>query len=546
MPVTSANITGSDQDNTDSTGIRGGTDGTVIGNEETDRLKASTNIKAKRNQGTLGHLADPQGVTGSVLEDVTSDKFGRLETFSLVQSDRSFFREDFSGSSLVISMTGTLTFTTSSTAVTGSGTAFTTETKIGQYIRLQSGTESDYRQIKSIESDTALTLVAAYGTGGSGSGYVSAFNIETPTGGSVAAASSILTVGSGTTSGAIGGVYRTLEGSTLSISFINTTISQRIANQTISIGLRSGSSTASRRAEFSFSGTDNTTFSCITSSTTAAANIETSTAYYPRGITSVTANTIYKISVLKDRVHFYVNDVLVATNRYHMAEIAFPLRAYILINNTGAAGSNTNVTCDCITSYQNHLTEVVATGSPLEVRGRIEAMPTPSIMPCYMAASGAFTPPATPTDMFYMVGNSTRWIRVHKICFSATQTTAGTNAFYLKKYSTAHSGGTRTFMTPVPLDSQNLSSVAGAYYYTANPTLGTLVGSMDIQRVLTPAVTSLIKNPIIVWDFVKDGLQPPTLRSASEGISINFNGAALPAGLSVAVTVYWSEEVPVW
>lgn len=66
-------------------------------------------------------------------------------------------------------LTGTLTLTNGSTAVTGSGTLFTTELEEGDQIILDA--DETWATISSIESATALTLTAAYtGTGGSGDG----------------------------------------------------------------------------------------------------------------------------------------------------------------------------------------------------------------------------------------------------------------------------------------------------------------------------------------------------------------------------------------
>lgn len=67
------------------------------------------------------------------------------------------------------SLTGTLTFTNGSATVTGSGTAFSTELEVGDYIILDA--DETWAEVLSIESDTSLTLTAVYaGTGGSGAG----------------------------------------------------------------------------------------------------------------------------------------------------------------------------------------------------------------------------------------------------------------------------------------------------------------------------------------------------------------------------------------
>ncbi len=51
-------------------------------------------------------------------------------------------------------LTGTVTFTAASTAITGSGTAFTTELRVGHYIRKN----DEWYRVTAIASDTALTL----------------------------------------------------------------------------------------------------------------------------------------------------------------------------------------------------------------------------------------------------------------------------------------------------------------------------------------------------------------------------------------------------
>jgi hypothetical protein len=70
-------------------------------------------------------------------------------------------------------LTGTLSFTTASAAVTGAGTAFTTELQVGQAIRKNTDSTHDeskyFQRICAIASDTALTLCHPYkGAGGAG------------------------------------------------------------------------------------------------------------------------------------------------------------------------------------------------------------------------------------------------------------------------------------------------------------------------------------------------------------------------------------------
>ena len=161
----------------------------------------------------------------------------------------------------------------------------------------------------------------------------------------------------------------------------------------------------------------------------------------------------------------------------------------------------------------------------------------------YVAASGTFSPPATPTDMFVIVGSDTKVVKILKITLWATQTTAGSNTFYLKRYSTANTGGTSSAITTVTLDTTNEAPSATVKRYSANPTLGTLVGSLEIVRAYTPTASASTLQPIIVWDYDTGSQgQPITLRGVSEQISVNFNGAALPAGLSISCFIKFTEE----
>ena len=62
--------------------------------------------------------------------------------------------------------TGTATFTNGSATVTGTGTKFVNEVSVGDWLHLSADTNS-WGVVKSVESDTSLTLTAAYaGTGG--------------------------------------------------------------------------------------------------------------------------------------------------------------------------------------------------------------------------------------------------------------------------------------------------------------------------------------------------------------------------------------------
>lgn len=162
----------------------------------------------------------------------------------------------------------------------------------------------------------------------------------------------------------------------------------------------------------------------------------------------------------------------------------------------------------------------------------------------YMASCALFTPPATPTDVFSMIGSATTIVRVYKILLSTLQTTGGINTWYLIKRSTANTGGSPVVMTSVPHDSSSAAATAvlGAGY-TSNPTVGTAIATLLTKRVLACAPASVIDpGDEILFDATKDPrLGPITLRGVAQALSLNFAGAALPTGLSVGISVLFTE-----
>lgn len=69
-------------------------------------------------------------------------------------------------------LTGTLNFTQGSTTVTGSGTSFTAELAVNDFIKLNADKKTKFMRVASIESNTSLTLQAGY-QGSSDSGAAS-------------------------------------------------------------------------------------------------------------------------------------------------------------------------------------------------------------------------------------------------------------------------------------------------------------------------------------------------------------------------------------
>lgn len=147
---------------------------------------------------------------------------------------------------------------------------------------------------------------------------------------------------------------------------------------------------------------------------------------------------------------------------------------------------------------------------------------------------------AAATDVFIINGSATKTIRVLNITFTMT-TTAGSGAtlnIALVKRSTANSGGTFTSLNLVPHDSANSASTATVLSYTANPTVGTLVGAIRAFRYSVQTANTVI---VCDWDFGVRPSQALILRGVAQGFAINLNGGSFTGGVA-SIDVEFTEE----
>lgn len=184
------------------------------------------------------------------------------------------------------------------------------------------------------------------------------------------------------------------------------------------------------------------------------------------------------------------------------------------------------------TSANGDWTQITATKSGVlltkdEMRHRVT----------YRASSGSFTPAASATDIFTIVGVASKTIMITKIIFSATQTAGSTFNVALIKRSTANTSGTATVMTAVPLDASDAAAGSTVQYYTANPTLGTTIGSVETVPIFCS--TTATQPEKYEFDFGLKG-KPIILNSASQALSLNFGGVTMTGG-ACFVTIEWTE-----
>ncbi len=178
------------------------------------------------------------------------------------------------------------------------------------------------------------------------------------------------------------------------------------------------------------------------------------------------------------------------------------------------------------------------TGQPaLNATGLI-VRPLPFEPTTYSTSSGSFVVAATPTDVFTLIGSASKTIRINKIKVTGS-TTSGSPVkitIQLIKRSTADTGGTSAILTSVPHDSTNAAATAVARSYTANPTLGTAVGTARAQATSFQAAGL---TEVIEWNFEQGG-QHLVLRGVTESIAINFNGTTV-TGSIIAISIEWQE-----
>ncbi len=298
---------------------------------------------------------------------ITIDASSRMETHSTVTTDEGSFRDDFNGSSISTALTGTVTFTSGSTAITGSGTSFTTQLKMGSYIKASAQANTSYTQISYVISDTQAVLSAPYAGASTASVAAVTSNWKpsaSGTGAAYSVSNSILTLASGTASGATSYVIRAGDYMPYVASFY-AAISQRIANQTTTIGMTNSPTAPTIGAYIQFTGTANNSLTFITQSSGAASDIQ-STSVTVTGLNTASYNK-YEIDISNNQAALLVNGKVVANNTLHIPGPYDNLELSATITN-GAVVTNTNVTLDYVLFYNLDQVEIATSqlGEPIK------------------------------------------------------------------------------------------------------------------------------------------------------------------------------------
>jgi hypothetical protein len=182
--------------------------------------------------------------------------------------------------------------------------------------------------------------------------------------------------------------------------------------------------------------------------------------------------------------------------------------------------------------------EFTDANSNISAPARMEV--TPNTKATYVA-SGTVVPVTGATDLVTIIGSATKLVKLIRIIFSGTiLTTAINGSVSIVKRSTADTAGTSTAPTIIPLDSNNAAATAVLAAYTANPTLGTTVGTIWQSKYLyQPAATGI--PTVLTIDF-NQMAQTGTLRGVAQQLALNLNAVAFASAGSVDYSFVFTEE----
>ena len=178
----------------------------------------------------------------------------------------------------------------------------------------------------------------------------------------------------------------------------------------------------------------------------------------------------------------------------------------------------------------------------LDSRGALLVSVLDGVRATYSASATNIVPAVTATDVFTITGSATKTVRVIKIGISGVQTAGGIISVLVLKRSTANSAGTSAASAAVPNDSNNAAATATVLSYTANPTLGSVVGSaVRSGKVNIPVSTASSSMDIQEFVFGDTVGQAIVLRGIAQVLAINLNSVTVTGG-SLSYYVVWTEE----
>lgn len=177
----------------------------------------------------------------------------------------------------------------------------------------------------------------------------------------------------------------------------------------------------------------------------------------------------------------------------------------------------------------------------VDTNGNLVTVQKDSTLATYSACATNLAAAATPTDVATLAGSGTKTIKVLRVSFAGTENTLASRDVRLIKRSTADTGGTSAALTAVSHDSNNAAATASALSYTANPTLGTTVGTFRAEQKNISTGGGANATVSTVWQFGNNQDQSIALRGTAQQIAVNLNSVTA-AGNALDICFDWTEE----
>jgi hypothetical protein len=204
-----------------------------------------------------------------------------------------------------------------------------------------------------------------------------------------------------------------------------------------------------------------------------------------------------------------------------------------LSDNGAAAATNRLATLGGVTqsSYENGTAATVGRNSAQShgTDGLLWTAQLPSMRPAWFSAStNTWTLASAATDITALCGNASNTVIVTGLTLSCTQTTAGNITVQVVKRSTKFTGAWST-MTAVGMNSNYAVTNSTAVFFTANPTVGTLLAPIDAVKIGAMAAATATANDIYISpaDWRNKAL---ALNGAAECVAVNLLGATVTGG----------------
>lgn len=182
----------------------------------------------------------------------------------------------------------------------------------------------------------------------------------------------------------------------------------------------------------------------------------------------------------------------------------------------------------------------------------INSAPPPGIscasepsVPTFQAAGYGIVPVASATDIACITGSATRVTRVKGIRITGTAGTLVTLPILVTKHTVANTGGTAALTTalpvPVKMDSTSVAATATTTAYTANPTIDSTAGIVDVQTGSFNTTSALAVGAPAIFNYAANLYSAgPILRGVAQQVCVNLGGISVTSGL-LAVSFSWTE-----